>query len=404
MVTIMKIRLGPPATGSDFYPRPALRKKLLRALGRGHVAFVGPRRTGKTSILEDIRRDPPDQTRVVLLDLEKLDNVKDWLLAMTQKTREVLGLHHSEGRLASAARIAVEQLKRIEKLEAMGGGIQLSANVSNPDAWRPCAEELASFIATSGERIYYLLDEFPWFLSHIAKKHTDEEVEALLNWFRGVRQEMADTSVRFLLTGSIGLEGFLRRIGLSPAANDLDTIEIPPLTDVEADELLQRLAAGENVSLSAANRRYILDLLGAYWPILLELFVAEIQDAAFIKTPTKADLSRIYDQELVRGSRNKYCQEMFTRIGKKEVFSMGQRNLAQAILRELTRKTDISARDIESLHQGLIPSESVRETMESDIGYVTDTLRHDGFVVQHDGGRITFASNILRDYWRHRVG
>lgn len=404
MVTIMKIRLGPPATGSDFYPRLALRKKLLRALGRGHVAFVGPRRTGKTSILEDIRRDPPDQTRVVLLDLEKLDNVKDWLLAMTQKTREVLGLHHAEGRLASAARVAVEQLKRIEKLEAMGGGIQLSANVSNPDAWRPCAEELASFISTSGERIYYLLDEFPWFLSHIAKKHTDEEVEALLNWFRGVRQEMADTSVRFLLTGSIGLEGFLRRIGLSPAANDLDTIEISPLTDVEADELLQWLAAGENVSLSAANRRYILDMLGANWPILLELFVAEIQDAAFIKTPTKADLSRIYDQELVRGSRNKYCQEMFSRIGKKEVFSMGQRNLAQAILRELTRKADISASDIESLHQGLIPSESVRETMESDIGYVTDTLRHDGYVVQHDGGRITFASNILRDYWRHRVG
>lgn len=83
---------------------------------------------------------------------------------------------------------------------------------------------------------------------------------------------------------------------------------------------------------------------------------------------------------------------------------MGQRNLAQAILRELTRKADISASDIESLHQGLIPSESVRETMESDIGYVTDTLRHDGYVVQHAGGRITFASNILRDYWRHRVG
>lgn len=400
----MKIRLGPPATGSDFYPRPALRKRLLRALGRGHVAFVGPRRTGKTSILEEIRRNPPDQTHVVLLDLEKLDNVKDWLLAMTQKTREALGLRPAEGRLAKAGRLAVEHLKRIEKLEAMGAGIQLSANASNPGAWRPCAEELSAFIGGTGERIYYLLDEFPWFLSHIAKKHTDAEVEALLNWFRGVRQELAEKPARFLLTGSIGLEGFLRRIGLSPAVNDLDTIEIPPLNDAEADELLERLAAGESVLLSAENRRQIRDLLGSNWPIVLELFISEIQDAAFTKAPTKSDLSRIYDEQLVRGSRNKYCQEMFSRIGKKEIFSFGQRTLARAILRDLTRKAEISASDIESLHQELVPSDSVRETMKNDVEFVADTLRHDGYVIQREGGRIAFASNILRDYWRHRVG
>lgn len=58
--------------------------------------------------------------------------------------------------------------------------------------------------------------------------------------------------------------------------------------------------------ISAANRRQILELLGAKWPILLKLFVAEIQEADFRKTPTKADILAIYDGELVRGSRNKY--------------------------------------------------------------------------------------------------
>ncbi len=400
----MKIRLGPPATGSNFYPRPTLRRKLLRALDRGHVAFIGPRRTGKTSILEDIHRAPPEGSRVILLDLEKFDNVKDWLLAMVRKTREKLGFASPEGCLAKTGKFVAEQLGRIEKLEAMGAGIQLSDNKSNPDAWRPCAEEFTSFIQNSGERIYYLLDEFPWFLAHIAKKHTHAEVEALMNWFRGVRQEMVDTPVRFLLTGSIGLEGYLRRIGLSPAANDLDTIEISPLDDAEADELLERVAEGEGVSLSPANRRHIRELLGANWPILLELFVAEIQDAAFAKEPTKAELKRIYRDQLIRGNRNVYCKEMFDRIDKPELFDLGQRTLAKRILLTLVEKAEMPMGDVEGIHQELIPSGAIRQSMQGDATFVLDTLRHDGYLIRLDGGRISFASNMLRDFWRHRGG
>jgi hypothetical protein len=53
-IRCMEIRIGPPATGSNFYKRPALIAGLLRALRRGNVAFLGPRRTGKTSCLEEI--------------------------------------------------------------------------------------------------------------------------------------------------------------------------------------------------------------------------------------------------------------------------------------------------------------------------------------------------------------
>jgi hypothetical protein len=400
----MKIRLGPPATGSNFYPRPALREKLLRALERGNVAFIGPRRTGKTSILEEIHRHPPEGTRVVLLDLEKFDNVKDWLLAMVRKTREELGTPSQKGRLSKAANFAAEQLQRLEKLEVMSVGIQLSKDKSTPEAWRPCAEEFAAFIQNSGERIYFLLDEFPWFLAHIAKKHTHAEVEALMNWFRGIRQEMADAPVRFLLTGSIGLEGYLRRIGLSPSANDLDTIEIPPLSDTEADDLLARLADGEEVPLTSGNRKQIRDLLGANWPILLELFVAEIQDASLGKSPTKAELTRIYREHLVKGSRNAYCKEMFDRIDKPELFDLAQRNLAKRILLTLVEREELSSQDAEIIHEELVPSTNVRQAMPGDATFVLDTLRHDGYIARLDGGSFRFASHMLRDFWRHRGG
>ena len=55
----MKLRIGPPVTGEDFYPRPHLIQTLTRALKGGHVAFLGPRRTGKTSCLKSIVANPP---------------------------------------------------------------------------------------------------------------------------------------------------------------------------------------------------------------------------------------------------------------------------------------------------------------------------------------------------------
>src|ERR1022692_4707382 len=60
----------------------------------------------------------------------------------------------------------------------------------------------------------------------------------------------------------------------------------------EALEFLQRLAADNNVPLDEPGCRHILHLLGANWPILLQLFVSEIQDEAVTKPPTRSALDR----------------------------------------------------------------------------------------------------------------
>ena len=81
------------------------------------------------------------------------------------------------------------------------------------------------------------------------KKTSRDEVEAALNWFRSARHELSDSSARFLVTGSIGLKSVVRRLGLSPTINDFDVREIPPLKEAEALDLLQRLAADNDVPL-----------------------------------------------------------------------------------------------------------------------------------------------------------
>jgi len=354
-------------------------------------------------MLRSIVGEPPDGVVAIWIDLEKFDNVPDWLQAMLEGLRESIGdRKKTPAWLSSSAKAAKTILSQIEEVQVLGQGIKLRRGEPGAELWRPMADKLVSLLQSTGLPVIFLLDEFPWFLGHVARKHTSEEVEAVLNWFRGARQDLAPQKARFLLTGSIGLEGLLRRLGLSPSANDLDTIEIPPLEEDEALGFLQALADGERLSLPEDSCRRILERLGCNWPILLSLFVSEIQEAGHGTGTSPARIDDIYENQIVRGSRNKYCQEMFTRIGKADVFSVAEQSIAQELLRHLSAKESVGKDEIDAIHAKIISPDETRATLAGEMAYVIDTLRHDGYILRRRDGRYRFASNVLRDYWLHR--
>jgi uncharacterized protein len=394
----MNIKVGPPVSEDNFYPRPELIARLLRALENAHVAFLGPRRTGKTSCLRKILATPPTGYVPILINLEKYDSPEAWLLAM---------LEHVQAELKKPGPKApwlvekgISFLGRIEELTIMGHSIKLAAAKEKTAQWRPLADQLLQLLKDTNPPILFLLDEFPVFLNLVARKHSKEEVEALLNWFRSARQDLVDHAPRFLVTGSIGLKGVVRRMGLSPTINDFDTLEIPPLTDAVALKFLETLARDNSVPLLASGRRHILQLLGGAWPILLQLFISEIKETQPKKSPVKAELDRIYNECLVAGARNEYCTGMFNRL--KEAFSESECRLAREILKKLCRsKSGFSREDFEAIHVALVPVAEQRALHGDELDYVLDTLKHDGYLRQDfdQGQRTRFASNILCDFW-----
>ncbi len=300
----MKLRIGPPVTGEDFYPRPQLIQTLARALNGGHVAFLGPRRTGKTSCLKAIIANPPAGYVPLMLNLEKHNSITDWLKEMAAATRTAL--EKPAPKLQWLTEQSNDFLKRLETIDFHGVKIELAG--SKEAVWRPAADKFLKLLKESDAPLLFLLDEFPAFLNLVAKKTSRDEIEAALNWFRSARQELSDSSTRFLVTGSIGLKSVVRRLGLAPTINDFDVREIPPLKEAEALDLLQRLAEDNNVPLDEPGCRHILKLLGANWPILLQLFVSAIQDEAFSKPPAQSALDQLYRERLVGDSRNKYLR------------------------------------------------------------------------------------------------
>lgn len=420
MNTARKLKIGSPATGDNFFPRNDLRIRILRALRRDHVAFLGPRRTGKTSILCDIVANPPDGVSAIMLDLQGLRSIPAWLTLMLDATNRLVSPPESNvtstvrtaGRAVWQATSTVTKsvLSRISELTVLGNGIKLNDGKSAVDDWQPIADGFLELLKEHPLPIYFLLDEFPWFLGHVAAKYSAAEVDAALNWFRKMRLELTDMQARFLVTGSIGLTGLLRRLNLHPAANDFDEIEIEPLNNPDAIELMKSLALGENIPIQTAEMQKIYDRIGVGWPILLETFLSEIQDHCTNNPVTAADVDKIYDDRMTRSSRNKYCSEMFSRLSKDELFSPSERRLAQEILKKLARDSiNLGSTELQEIHARLVPDSEQRLLVAIDLDVVVETLVHDGYLIRQRSevadmdGRLTFASNILRDYWRHRT-
>ena len=121
----MNIKVGPPVSEDNFYPRPELIARLLRALEHAHVAFLGPRRTGKTSCLRRILATPPTGYVPILINLEKYDSAEAWLLAMLEHVQ--VELKKPGPKAPWLVEKGISFLGRIEELTIMGHGIKLAA-------------------------------------------------------------------------------------------------------------------------------------------------------------------------------------------------------------------------------------------------------------------------------------
>jgi hypothetical protein len=197
--------------------------------------------------------------------------------------------------------------------------------------------------------------------------------------------------VRLLLTGSIGLDGILRKHGIRGVANDLRREELKPLTFAEALAFTLKLASDNQIDLSENLASDYLQRLGAgLWPFLIQLFVAEIQDSDAPPT-SSSDIEKIF-HTIARSKRNQYAANMWDRL--RDIFTVVEQTVARAVLKLI------------AVQPTGIPFEQLRGQLPqfeaNDFDYVLDVLQHDGYLTETDNGNICFFSNLLRDYWLYK--
>jgi uncharacterized protein len=383
------IVIGAPATGAKFWPRKDITDALTDGLQNDHIIFPGPRRTGKTSVLLNLRATFNPPGRAVLINAEKCSNPTE-LIQGIAKELSTPDLKNRAGKILKSGASMIKGLKL--------GIFGVDFNQAAETDWGQAAGALLQALIEEQNPVLIMIDEFSVFVNSLARR-SPAEAEKMLRWFREWRQRLVDTKVRFLLTGSIGIDTVLRRLNLGDTVNDCRPIEMsPPTSDVAREFLLAR-AKENDIPVTDETVSEVLRLIDPHWYYPLQIFLVEIQTWARRngREPALDDLRGIYEDELVRKG-NENLKHMWDKLS--EIFDPLDARFAEALLKDLSKNSIGFSRDeMQRIHLRESPTDDPGK--RADFSFVLNVLRHDGYLIQDTRGeqRTRFASNLLRDYW-----
>ena len=398
------MRLGTIATGNDFYDRQSECADLWRYLENDHVVASGPRRLGKSSIVNRLREEA--EAKGLLVRHVDVQGVED-----AQAFVDQISSHFPDasvtGYLGALSQHAKQWLSAVKKVEfkgpgGIGGGIELQACAGQ--SWYKSAAELQARLTEVPALIF--IDEFSVFLQKLLL-HDRKEAGALLAWLRAWRVRPS-VACRFLFTGSIGLNALLESNGLSAQFNDCYEYPIGPFKSPSAREMVKTFAQREGCSIDASIATYLCERVGWLSPYHLCLLLDQTMQAArdrideMLPPPpvapqkelTSDDVDNAYERLVSARSRFVHWDERLKRDlpGSDLAF-------ANLVLTALARNQNgLTQRQ---LHARLAKREPDPDTRAERLQAILRKLQEEGYISPPDAaGQFKFLSFLLRDYWR----
>lgn len=349
------------------------------------MMISGPRRTGKTSLLnrmqENMRRDGH---AVIYMDAEGYDAPIQFLNALNKELPISL---------AAATRgvggLIADQINRLKKIDPLGGGIERDASKYETD-WRALADKL---FANYGQReIYIIVDEFSVFLDKALRKN-HVEAENFLTLLRGWRQR--GCKLKFLFAGSISLGAVVAGAQLSGAINDLTDKRVGALARAEAEEMIEFFLTLEQRAAAEGAVAYLCDQVGDLSPFFLNLLLDDAlsQDNG----PLSRDSIAAARTRLI-ANRTKF-NHWHERLAKHPDETL--RSVTLDILRHIAQQESGLTR--EKLSLLLRERHPNPDTRGSLIGAALTVLEEEGYLDPYHE-RLQFRSFLLRDYWKRTYG
>jgi hypothetical protein len=249
------------------------------------------------------------------------------------------------------------------------------------------------------------IDEIAIFVSNILigeeKKITPERLKQtneLMHWIRQNSLKYKDR-IRFILTGSIGLEPVLRQAGLSGSVNNFHSFEITPWDDQTSIKCLRALSQYCDIEFEPGAMELMVKKLGLGIPGHLQIFFDAIRercDLRGINKISEKDISEIYTRKMlsVKGHAELcHYEERLDLVMGKTLFPLPLELLTEAAVvgRLKTEATDIILKCYEFKDRK--PDEALREVLE--------ILVHDGYLHIKNKDYV-FMSKWLKDWWKSR--
>ncbi len=281
-------------------------------------------------------------------------------------------------------------LKRIRTVEFGADGLKVELGEGNSDTYQDAFEALLKEIDTEGATIVLMIDEFPQTVENIREKSGNQEAIHFLQKQRTFRQK-SSPSLRVIYTGSIGLPSLVNKLGDPELINDLNPVEVPPLSHEEGWEMVEKLLLSAKVQWEDGVIDYLLQKISWLIPFFLQLAVQEVIDV-FEQTHQpikKGDVDHALDQ-MIRQRNNTYFESYYARLN--DAFPPTELGFVLALLSVVANEGYLSRQAALDLarEKGVLAPQPVLEA-----------LQYDGYLYVSDPGKeFRFQSPILARWWK----
>ena len=392
----MKSSTGRWVNGSDFFDRESELKILAqRVHGRNHVLLSGQRRMGKTSVARELGRRLKTKGWVSLFtDIEGATCAEDAIAEIAQAVHPIRSI---SSRLGTAMKHWFNE--NVEEISAIDFRIKVRAGLT-AGSWRQHGEQLLRDCAAHDQPILLVIDELPIFLKRVLRDGDGaQQVDDFLSWLRGVLQRIGDGNLVVIVSGSIGLEPLVRRLGIPDRINHLDPFRLGPWDRDTSIECFDRLAESSGHPVDAGVAAAVYEALGIGIPHHVQSFFARLQEYATMQGLDRVrveDVDTVYRTQLLGPSGQNDLVHYETRLKDgldDESYSIAMEILAEAATQDVF--TAAASQHLTQRYAALVDDAPGR------IANALDVLVHDGYLeAGHDGHR--FPSRLLKAWWAAR--
>ena len=394
----LKRATGNWVVGDQFWDREVELALFIERLAEGaHLLLTAPRRIGKTSLMKEAARRLEDRFLCLFIDLQKAESASDAIVELS------LAAHSYKpawDRIASVFQNALKDT--IETVKIKDLSISLRSGLT-ADNWRAKGDQLLEILAEQDRPVVLFLDEVAILVNRLLRGNDylitpqrREEVDVFLSWLRAnsIRHQ---GKIRFVVTGSIGLEPLVRQAGLSATLNTFTPFHLEPWTRDVAAGCLGALSNGYNLTITPDAVEEMLDRLGVYIPHHVQMFFDHAYQEARMAGVQEISLAMV---------KTVYESSMLGIRGHVELSHMEER-----LRMVLGPQLDVLALDLltEAAVVGTLTADAARflamvhfgEEWVAPARDVLGILEHDGYLRSREGGYL-FASALLKDWWRAR--
>lgn len=392
----MRSSTGRWVCGDDFFDREADLKILENYVkDRNHVLLAGQRRMGKTSVVRELgRRLETKGWTFLFADVEGATCAED---AIAHIAHAVHPVRNIASRFAAGMKRWLTD--NLEEISAYEFSLKIRAGLDT-GSWRHHGEQLFQACAIHDKPVLLVIDELPIFLKRMLQHDGNaQRVDEFLSWLRRVLQSLGDNSPVLIISGSIGLEPLVRRLGIPDRINHLHPYRLAPWDRETSIKCFNLLAENYELNTEDGIADEVYETLGVGIPHHIQSFFARMRDFTMMQGRDRIlveDVTTVYRTELLGPPGQNDLVHYETRLKEAledENYSIAMEILAEAATQELF--TEEARRCLEHLYSNVVDDVS-RRTLDT-----LEVLVHDGYLnLAEDGYR--FPSRLLKDWWSAR--